>query len=235
MDVAGKSGDFVAADQGMLLGEHLQWLESLEKFVVRLTTAFLPSLLSQATTAKTLCASVACRDICDGNPIHYKGFLLLSSLYFTSQENMSNDKNVPEFITLFTGKVLWWATEVWDVQDKALSSFDHFLGLLHGIFRHCLEEGEASGQLLSISQGKHQAANFILEFHKLVAGEMSQPWKLHSIEDLVKKNLQRWPAMMRKFYCLTSPSTLTTSSENLFISKSVQCIIRTHLCSSLSP
>lgn len=36
--------------------------------------------------------------------------------------------DVPEFISLLTGKAFEWAMAIWEAQDTALTSYEQFLG-----------------------------------------------------------------------------------------------------------
>lgn len=167
VDASAKSGDSVAGAQGRL--------EDLEKCVSRVTSALSPSHLSQTTATRSPRNRVACCRKYDVEPRSCKGFLLQTFIYYASLGSLSDNQKVAEFTVLLEGKALCWATAVWEAEDETFSSFERFLGLFHQVFEHC-PEGEASEQLLTLSQANRHTAVYVLEFLTPAAGrEWNKP------------------------------------------------------------
>lgn len=95
----------------------------------------------------------------NGDPTKCEGLLLLCSLNFVAQEDLSDESKVAHVLSPLTDKVLTWATTV------SLS----FTELIHPIFNHASEGKQISKRLMAVKQRNQMAAKYALEFHMLVA------------------------------------------------------------------
>lgn len=106
-------------------------------------------------------------DKISGETTQYKGFLHQSSLYFATQEMVSDQPNITQLINLFMGNLLCWATVVWN-QGGNSTSYKYFIKLL--VFDHSLEGKEIVERLLAIKQGNRCTVEYTLEFRTLGVG-----------------------------------------------------------------
>lgn len=129
MDVAGKSGDLVAATHGRLLCKHYQWLVDLEKCHASCHHA--PTKPFEHAHSSIVAPTSMTASQPNAKDFSYK-------LCCTSPVRVAAD-----FIMLIAGKVLQWAKAVWEAQDKTLLSFLFLLRTLPQRFWTLSWEGKS--------------------------------------------------------------------------------------------
>lgn len=81
-----------------------------------------------------------------------------------------DQKKITKFINLLTGKVLKWATTVWEKSSELTTSYKCFAELFHRVFDHNPKGVEIGKRLLTFKQGRRRVAEYALEFCMLTAG-----------------------------------------------------------------
>lgn len=144
------------------------------------------NLISQALSAATIHTPVSSTsplitqpDKYAGEPTQCKEFLLQCSLYFSSQERLSEQQKIEQFISLLTGKALTRATAIWFQGGDQLVSYNHFVELFQSVFDHSPEGKKIREQLLTMSQGSRGVAEYALKFHNFATGSS---WNEHALK-----------------------------------------------------
>lgn len=89
--------------------------------------------------------------------------MLQWSLYFSSQEGVTEKTKIAQFINLLTDKSLTWVTAVWSQGEEHTTSFEHFLEHFQQVFDYSPKMKEVSEQLLMFKQSNQSAAEFALK------------------------------------------------------------------------
>lgn len=98
----------------------------------------------------------------EGSPERCRGFITQSALAFHLQLSSfpTESSRVAYIITLLTGKVLDWASALWDQKSPLTADSQDFISEMKRVFHHPVSRGDADHRLFSLSQGTRSAAEF---------------------------------------------------------------------------
>ncbi|KAI2643996.1 Transposon Tf2-6 polyprotein [Labeo rohita] len=107
----------------------------------------------------------------DGTAEQCKGFVRQVKLYLDHQKDRfeSEEKRCASIMTLLTGRVLDWASAVWDTNPQFKISVDYFLQQIHEVFEYPAGGRDISTQIIHAKQGNRTAADYAIEFRTLAA------------------------------------------------------------------
>ncbi len=99
----------------------------------------------------------------------------------------TTDKSRITFIMgLLSGNALAWATDVWEGQSAASSSYVHFVSEMRKVFDHPVRGKDAARHLLHIRQGTRSVVEFSVEFRTLAA---HSGWNDYSLQGVFYNGL----------------------------------------------
>ncbi|KAL6472218.1 hypothetical protein MHYP_G00184060 [Metynnis hypsauchen] len=95
-----------------------------------------------------------------GDPETCRGFLLQCSLVFEQQPSRfpTERSKVAYMISLLTGRVLAWATSLWERDSRDTASVENFMRAMRTTFHNPRGGREAAPHLLALSQGTRSKA-----------------------------------------------------------------------------
>ncbi|KAI4894728.1 hypothetical protein NFI96_008423 [Prochilodus magdalenae] len=191
--------DFQGAlsNQGILLGQHQQTLQSLSDgfdnlskqqtdlseqlgqisatlhdISTRQAPASAPVLAGVEPTAPPIPAAgsfpVSKPDKFDGAPNLCCGFLLQCSIYFSNSPPSSDRSRISFVVSRLTGRALDWATAVWSSYQTR--TYDEFISDFRAVFDHPHQDRAAGDQLVRLHQGARSVTSYALDFRTIAAG-----------------------------------------------------------------
>ncbi len=134
----------------------------------------------------------------DGSAERCRGFLRQCTIYFDNQpEAFRRDSAKCSFMmSLLMGKVLEWASAVWDQDDCLRPSFDYFSKQIRYVFEYPAGGRDVSLQLLQLRQGNRTAADYAIEFRTLAA---QSGWNEVALKPVFKQGLS--PMLQAEIAC----------------------------------
>ncbi|KAL0179864.1 hypothetical protein M9458_025306 [Cirrhinus mrigala] len=162
----------------------------------------------------------------DGTAEQCKGFVRQVKLYFEYQQDRfeSEEKRCAFLMTLLTGRVLDWASAVWDADPQLKKSVEYFLLQIQEVFEYPAGGRDISTQLIHAKQGNRTAAEYAIAFRTLAAQSGWNDVSLKAIfYNSLNIDLQTELACRRENSSFSELINLTIKIDNLMRQSPKQC------------